>query len=132
MIVRRTYKLSSKLEHFCEIKGALLIITLRICLEAQWLRIHLLCRGHGFDPWSVRIPHVLCGGGGLHNSACVPQLLSPRAATPEARALQQESNPHSPHLEKVHAQPKMNKINQLKNNDTETTGVNGRSPPLGK
>ena len=76
---------------------------------------------------------VVCvGGGGLHNSACVPQLLSPRAATPEARALQQESNPHSPHLEKVHAQPKMNKINQLKNNDTETTGVNGRSPPLGE
>ena len=65
MIVRRTYKLLSKLEHFCEIKGALLTVTLRICLEAQWLRIHLLCRGHGFDPWSVRIPHVLCVCGGV-------------------------------------------------------------------
>ena len=31
------------------------------------------CRGHGFDPWSRRIPHAAV------NWACVPQLLSPPA-----------------------------------------------------
>ena len=70
MIVRRTYKLSSKLEHFCEIKGALLIITLRTFLVVQWLRIHLPCRGHGFDPWLVRILHVLRGWGGTILPVC--------------------------------------------------------------
>ena len=24
----------------------------------QWLRIHLPIRGHEFDPWSGKIPHV--------------------------------------------------------------------------
>ena len=65
----------------------------------------------------------MLGGRGC-NSACVPQLLSPRAATIEALALQ--SSPHSPQLEKVHARLNVNKINQLKNNDTEATGVHGR------
>ena len=25
----------------------------------QWLRIRLPCRGHGFDPWSSKIPHAV-------------------------------------------------------------------------
>ena len=24
----------------------------------QWLRVHLACRGHWFDPWSGKIPHA--------------------------------------------------------------------------
>ena len=27
-------------------------------LVAQWLRIHLLTQGHGFEPWSRKIPHA--------------------------------------------------------------------------
>ncbi|KAJ8784364.1 hypothetical protein J1605_008297 [Eschrichtius robustus] len=27
-------------------------------LVAQWLRITCQCRGHGFEPWSGKIPHV--------------------------------------------------------------------------
>ena len=27
-------------------------------LVAQWLRIACQCRGHGFEPWSGKIPHV--------------------------------------------------------------------------
>ena len=27
-------------------------------LVAQWLRIHLPSRGHGFKPWSGKIPHA--------------------------------------------------------------------------
>ena len=43
-------------------------------LLLQWLRIHLTVKGHGFDPWSGKIPHAA-------------QLLSPGATTPEMRAL---------------------------------------------
>ena len=25
---------------------------------AQWIRIHLLMQGHGFDPWSGKVPHA--------------------------------------------------------------------------
>ena len=31
-------------------KGASLVV--------QWLRIHLPVLGHGFDPWSGKIPHA--------------------------------------------------------------------------
>ena len=27
-------------------------------LVAQWLRIHLQMQGHGFEPWSGKIPHA--------------------------------------------------------------------------
>ena len=27
-------------------------------LVAQWLRIACQCRGHGFEPWSGKIPHA--------------------------------------------------------------------------
>ena len=27
-------------------------------LVVQWLRIHLLMQGHGFDPWSGKITHA--------------------------------------------------------------------------
>ena len=70
-------------------------------LVAQWLRIHLPMQGHGFEPWSRKIPHAveqltpapqilsLC------SRAREPQLLSPcatttEACTPRARAPQQE------------------------------------------
>ena len=29
-----------------------------ISLVAQWLRVHCQCRGHGFEPWSGKIPHA--------------------------------------------------------------------------
>ena len=82
-------------------------------LVAQWLRIHLPVQGHGFQPWSGKIPHAAEQGSrgpcllSLHSRARepqllkpppsrahVPQLLSPRAATaeahmPRAHALQQ-------------------------------------------
>ena len=28
-------------------------------LVAQWLRSACQCRGHGFDPWSRKIPHAM-------------------------------------------------------------------------
>ena len=28
----------------------------RASLAVQWLRVHHQCRGHGFDPWSRKIP----------------------------------------------------------------------------
>ena len=30
----------------------------RASLVAQWLRVCLPCRGHGFEPWSGKIPHA--------------------------------------------------------------------------
>ena len=30
----------------------------RTSLVAQWLRIHLPMQGHGFEPWSGKIPHT--------------------------------------------------------------------------
>ena len=30
----------------------------RASLVAQWLRIFLPFRGHGFEPWSGKIPHA--------------------------------------------------------------------------
>ena len=41
-------------------------------LEVQWLRIACQCRGHGFEPWSGKIPHAA-------------EQLSPCATTTEAR-----------------------------------------------
>ena len=31
---------------------------IRDFLMVQWIIIHLQCRGHGFDPWSGKIPHA--------------------------------------------------------------------------
>ena len=31
----------------------------RASLVVQWLRICLQCRGHGFEPWSGKIPHAV-------------------------------------------------------------------------
>ena len=31
---------------------------IRASLVAQWLRICRQCRGHGFEPWSGKIPHA--------------------------------------------------------------------------
>ena len=51
-------------------------------LVAQWLESICQCRGHGFDPWSGKIPHAaeqlsLCA------TTTEPVLWSLRAATPE-------------------------------------------------
>ena len=46
---------------------------------AHWQRIHLPVRGHGFSPWSRKIP---CAEQLSH----VPQVLSPHVATTEAHA----------------------------------------------
>ena len=77
-------------------------------LVVQWLRIRLQCRGHGFEPWSGKIPHAADPTWSnqahvpqllsLRSRAHVPQLLSPHvtateACTPRARALQQEKPP---------------------------------------
>ena len=97
-------------------------------LVMQWSRIYLPSRGHGFDPWFRKIPHAteqlsLCAPTAKPTCprACALQLLSPRAATtearaPRARALQREatvmrsprttmkSSPCSPQLEKARVQ----------------------------
>ena len=60
-------------------------------LVVRWLRIHCQCRGHGFSPWSRKIPHA--EGQLSHASQLVspcsrdgkPQLLKPagsRACAP--------------------------------------------------
>ena len=60
-------------------------------LVAQWLRIRQ-CRGPGFNPCSGKIPHATEELSpvpqllSLRSRAHEPQLLSPRAATTEARA----------------------------------------------
>ena len=36
----------------------LLTTHVRASLVAQWLRICYQCRGHGFEPWSRKIPHA--------------------------------------------------------------------------
>ena len=62
------------------------------------------CRGHGFGPWSGRIPRAASGWArepqllSLRSTAHEPQLLSPRTTTiearmPRARAPQQERPP---------------------------------------
>ena len=66
-------------------------------LVAQWLRIFLPMQGHGFKPWSEKIPHAV-----EQLSPCTtttePVLYSPQATTTEARvpracAPQQEKPP---------------------------------------
>ena len=52
----------------------------------QWLRISCQCRGHGSDPRSGKIPHVV---GRLHPRAREPW--SPCSATREATAMR---SPH--------------------------------------
>ena len=58
-------------------------------LMAQWLRIppapRPQCRGHGFDPWSGKIPHAA--------EQLSPCATTTEAHTPRARALQQEKPP---------------------------------------
>ena len=60
------------------------------------------CRGHGFNPWSWKIPHVaeqlshLPQLLSLRCTACDPQLLSLRATTTEART----PRTHDPQQEK--------------------------------
>ena len=44
------------------------------------------CRGHGFEPWSRKIPHAAEQLLSLYSKARELQLLSPCAATTEARA----------------------------------------------
>ena len=56
-------------------------------LVAQWVRICLGDRGHGFDPWSSRF-HMLQG-----KEARVPQLLSPHS-----RACKPPLKPMSPRV----------------------------------
>ena len=52
------------------------------------------CRGHGFEPWSRKIPHAASHEAGapqllsLHSRACEPQQLKPER--PRICALQQE------------------------------------------
>ena len=61
-------------------------------LVAHWLTICHQCRGHVFEPWSVKIPHAKDYWAhvpqllSLHSRACKPQLLSLRATTTEAHA----------------------------------------------
>ena len=43
------------------------------------------CRGHGFNPWSRKIPHAVGQAG--------PHTTTPEAHAPRARALQQEKTP---------------------------------------
>ena len=75
----------------------LFLNVLSTSLVAQWLRIRLPMQGHGFEPWSGKIPHAA-----EQLSPCAtttePALQSPRATTTEARtprapAPQQEKPP---------------------------------------
>ena len=73
-----------------------------ISLVVQWLRIHLQCWGHGFNSYYRE-----------DSTFCEPQLLKPMF--PGAHALQLESSPHSPQLEKACAcnkDPVQTKINK--------------------
>ena len=74
---------------------------------AQGLRIHLPVKwGHGFDPWSGRIPHAtgqltpLCAAA----KACVPEsmLFNEKPLQWEAHTPQLKSGPCSLQLEKAH------------------------------
>ena len=75
----------------------------------QWLRICLLMQGHGFNPWSRKIP---CAMGQLNPCATTTKPTGPRACALqkkkppqwEAHALQLESSLHSWQLEKVHTE----------------------------
>ena len=75
-----------------------------------------MCRGHGFDLWSQKIPHTV---GQLSHNAWSP--------SPRARALQQgkrpqweacapqlESSPHSLELRKTHLQSSEDQHSQNK------------------
>ena len=50
------------------------------------------CRGHGFDPWSRRIPHAE-GQLGLHSTTLSLGAVTAEAHAPGAHALQQEKPP---------------------------------------
>ena len=94
----------------------------RISLVVQWLRIYLQCKGHGFDPWSGKIPHALEQvSRSVHHSYEAHMPYSPCSATREANAMrnhvpQLESSPSSPQLQKACVQqqrPSAAKKNQL-------------------
>ena len=52
-------------------------------LVVQWLRIHLAMKGHGFNPWSGKIPHAV-EQLSLCKTTTEPILQSPGAAASEA------------------------------------------------
>ena len=52
----------------------------RASLVAQWLRSSCQCRGHGFKPWSGKIPHAV-EQLSLCTTTTEPVLQSPRAKT---------------------------------------------------
>ena len=54
-------------------------------LVAQWLRIRLPMQGHGFQPWSGKIPHAA--------EQLSPCATTTEACVPRARGLQQEKPP---------------------------------------
>ena len=79
----------------------------RMSPVAQWLRIHLLIQGHGFDPWSGKNLYAV---EQLNPSAATteaPCLFSTREATSmrSPRSKQEQpllkSGPHLPRLEKA-------------------------------
>ena len=57
----------------------------RASLVAQWLRIHQ-CRGHGFEPWSKKIPHA-AEQLSPDTTTTEPALWSPQATTTEPARL---------------------------------------------
>ena len=61
-------------------------IQARTSLLAQWLRICLQIQGHGFDPWSGKIPHAM---GVTEPMRCNSR--SPQAPKPELH----KSGPHT-------------------------------------
>ena len=77
----------------------------RASLAAQWMRIRLPTWGHGFYPWSRKIPRAMeqespraPSPGPACPRACAPQPEKPRRW--EARPALLESSPRSPRPEK--------------------------------
>ena len=64
-------------------------------LVAQWLRIHLPMRGHGFEPWSGKIPHAA-----EQLSLCITR----EATTMRSPRTAMKSSPQSPQLERARVQ----------------------------
>ena len=73
----------------------------RISLGRRWLRIHLQCRVHGFDPWPRKIPHA----PRATKPACrshEAQAATAETPVPRACASQEKPSPHqlpAPRLE---------------------------------
>ena len=66
------------------LKMFLKYVSIRTSLVAQWIRVACQRRGHGFDPWSGKIPHAM---------ELTPCTTSTEARRSRAHAPQQEKPP---------------------------------------